>query len=268
MKKSSMLLTVAQFAKLHEVNKRTLHYYDSIGLFSPHIKGDNGYRYYELSQSIDFEYIRMLKELNMSIEEIRAWLKHPDPHQFIKIAETKEQEIETQIRRLKQTEKILQTKREQIRFCTTLQEQEIKLLKCEEEEILILPYDFSDHGLSRLFSYVKDKWSIEQIRMGIGGFLSLDKARDNDFDAYDGLYTPALSHSLQAESRIKPEGMYLCGYQKGSWDKLPDMYRKMFAFAETNQLHLTGYCYEMGMNEFVISDQEDYITQIMIKIQQ
>ncbi len=35
MKKSTKLLTTAEFAKLHEVNKRTLHYYDSIGLFSP-----------------------------------------------------------------------------------------------------------------------------------------------------------------------------------------------------------------------------------------
>ena len=34
-------LTTAQFAALHEVNKRTLHYYDSIELFSPETKGDN-----------------------------------------------------------------------------------------------------------------------------------------------------------------------------------------------------------------------------------
>ena len=32
-------LTTAQFAKLHGVNKRTLHYYDTIGLFSPAPKG-------------------------------------------------------------------------------------------------------------------------------------------------------------------------------------------------------------------------------------
>lgn len=38
-------LTTAQFAALHEVNKRTLHYYDSIGLFSPETKGDNHYRF-------------------------------------------------------------------------------------------------------------------------------------------------------------------------------------------------------------------------------
>ena len=53
MKKSKIQLTTAQFAKLHEVNKRTLHYYDTIGLFSPDTKGDNGYRYYNFSQSID-----------------------------------------------------------------------------------------------------------------------------------------------------------------------------------------------------------------------
>lgn len=48
-------LTTAQFAKLHEVNKRTLHYYDEIGLFHPLTKAENGYRYYDISQSIDFE---------------------------------------------------------------------------------------------------------------------------------------------------------------------------------------------------------------------
>ena len=34
MKKKRSGLTTAQFAKLHGVNKRTLHYYDTIGLFS------------------------------------------------------------------------------------------------------------------------------------------------------------------------------------------------------------------------------------------
>lgn len=56
MKKEMIKLTIAQFAKLHNVNKRTLHYYDHIGLFSPAYKGENGYRYYDYSQSIDFEF--------------------------------------------------------------------------------------------------------------------------------------------------------------------------------------------------------------------
>ena len=69
-------MTTAQFAKLHEVNKRTLHYYDSIGLFSPSSKGENGYRYYESRQSMEFEYIRMLKEWHMIMEEIKAYIQN------------------------------------------------------------------------------------------------------------------------------------------------------------------------------------------------
>jgi len=75
MKKDFTHLTINEFAKLHNVNKRTLHYYDLVGLFSPRHKGENNYRYYEALQSIDFEYIRMFKELNMSIEEIKNYIK-------------------------------------------------------------------------------------------------------------------------------------------------------------------------------------------------
>ena len=82
-------LTTAQFAKLHEVNKRTLHYYDDIGLFCPLTKEENGYRYYDISQSIDFEYIRMLKELNMSIKEIEMYRKQPTPDNFLNYKQRK-----------------------------------------------------------------------------------------------------------------------------------------------------------------------------------
>ena len=43
MRKEIKRLTTAQFARLHEVNKRTLHYYDEIGLFRPLTKAENGY---------------------------------------------------------------------------------------------------------------------------------------------------------------------------------------------------------------------------------
>ena len=36
-------------------------------------------------------------------------------------------------------------------------------------------------------------------------------------------------------------------------------------FREKKQLKLTGFAYEIGLNEFAISDEKDYITKIMIK---
>ena len=54
---NSILFTAGQFARLHHLNKRTLHYYDDIGLFSPAYKGKNGYRYYTYQQSAELESI-------------------------------------------------------------------------------------------------------------------------------------------------------------------------------------------------------------------
>ena len=69
--------TTSEFANLHNINKRTLHYYDNIGLFSPEIKGENNYRYYSFSQSIKLDYILMLKKVGMSIDEIKLFLQNP-----------------------------------------------------------------------------------------------------------------------------------------------------------------------------------------------
>ena len=79
---SNTYYTTAQFAKLHGINKRTLHYYDDIGLFSPKHKGDNQYRYYTESQSIELQFILMLKDLHMSLDEIADYLKHPSSEGF------------------------------------------------------------------------------------------------------------------------------------------------------------------------------------------
>lgn len=104
-------LTVSQFSKLHNVNKLTLHYYDQIGLFSPTYKDENGYRYYHIRQSIDFEYILMLKELNMNIGEIKTYIENPNSEDFIKIVDKKYNEIEKQIAILKKTQRLLNDKK-------------------------------------------------------------------------------------------------------------------------------------------------------------
>lgn len=265
---NNIKLTTAQFAKLHKVNKRTLHYYDNIGLFSPSEKGDNGYRYYDVSQSVTFEYIRMLKEMNMSIEEIADYCKSPTADRFLKIADTKEAELDLEIHRLKRTKKILKAKKDQLRLCEDLQEQEIRIEECKAEKISVLPYDFLDDDISQVFAYLKDKWSIEQIRMGVGSFISLDKVINKTFERYDGIYTHTLGKTSVSDTFTRPKGKYLCGYQRGTWDKAPAMYEKMIAYARKNNLMLTGYAYEIGLNEFAISSPEEYVTKFMIKIEE
>ncbi len=265
MKQNHLKLTTAEFAKLHQINRRTLHYYDNIGLFSPYSKGNNGYRYYNLSQSMDFEYIRMLKELNMSIEEISDYYNHPSSDKFLAIVERKTIDIDKEIQKLTHIKKVMENKKKQVLFCQTLKDQEIRIESIDSTLLYTLPFT-KQKDMPHLFSYIKDTWSIDQIRTGIGSFISLDKIKEKHFEEYDGLFTFALDSHSSSHSMLMNKGNYLCGYQTGTWDKLPFMYTKMLEYAKKNHLELTGYAYEIGLNEFVISNEEEYITKIMIKI--
>ena len=70
------LFTIGQFAKLHEINKKTLMWYDETGILKPAVIKENGYRYYTFQQSSLLETILMLRELGVSLAEIQHFLQN------------------------------------------------------------------------------------------------------------------------------------------------------------------------------------------------
>lgn len=67
------MLTIGQMARCHGITTKTLRYYDDIGLFCPSLNGcDNGYRYYKPEQIITLGRILWLRELGLTLTEIKA----------------------------------------------------------------------------------------------------------------------------------------------------------------------------------------------------
>lgn len=265
-------LTVSQFAKLHNVNKRTLHYYDEIGIFSPDYKGENGYRYYDYMQGVDFEYIKMLKELNMGLDEIKRYIDNPNEEDFKEIAEVKIKEIDQEIRTLNRRREVLEDKLNKLNKCDDLRKKNsVKVIDCEEQKFFYTPFKFEDDDLKQLISHIKDVWTVDEYCKGIGSFISVDKIQRGEFEEYDGLFIEMLDDMESKNTKntiIKPKGKYICAYHMGDWDTLPDFYDEIVKYAEENNLTLVGYSFEIGMNDFAISDMEDYITQIMIRVEE
>jgi DNA-binding transcriptional MerR regulator len=69
--------TIKQLSDLAGVSPRTLHYYDEIGLLKPAAHGDNGYRYYGEEALPRLQQILYFKELDFSLDEIRAIMARP-----------------------------------------------------------------------------------------------------------------------------------------------------------------------------------------------
>lgn len=267
--RNSILFTAGQFASLHHLNKRTLHYYDDISLFSPAYKGKNGYRYYTFQQSAELESILALRELNMSIEEIKEYLNRPTVERFISLSEKKIGEIDNTIRNLEILRNVLRKKQEILRLSMEVEDGQIDLIDCEEEYLFITPLSLEAQqekflDMDTLLEHLQKTWDLSKYKTNCGSILSVEKIQQGKFEIYDGLYTQLESPAEMEGFFRKPAGTYLRGIRIGSLDSLPKLYRQMLDYAKMHGCRMTGYAYEIGMNEIAVSDIEQYATQVTI----
>ena len=265
--KNNIKFTTAQFAKLNHINKRTLQYYDNIGLFSPVSKGENNYRYYDFSQIMELDYILMLRKLGMSIEEIKNYLKSPTSDNFLNIANIKIPEIDSEIKRLQMIKEDLKYKKEILTKCANISNDIIEICECDEEYLLVTKTDVINNSLEEIYNYLRETTNTDKQKLGYGSFINWNKILDNNY-SYDGVFTCIKSKDNSSNIFIKEKGKYLCAYRKGSWKQLPLFYNKIIEFIKINNIKLIGYAYEFGLNDFVTSSADELITKITIKVKE
>ncbi len=89
------MIKIGQFSKLTQTTIKTLRYYEQEGLLIPfYIDEYNGYRYYETSQLTEFSKIISLRQLGLSIDDIKNILLGADVFEYL---ERRENEIKNNI---------------------------------------------------------------------------------------------------------------------------------------------------------------------------
>ena len=70
------LFSIGELAKLQNISRQTLIFYDKIGLFCPaYIDPENGYRYYSINQLDNLDAICIMKKIGFSLSEIKENMK-------------------------------------------------------------------------------------------------------------------------------------------------------------------------------------------------
>lgn len=261
------LFTAGQFAKLHNINKRTLHYYDDVGLFSPAVKRENGYRYYTYLQSPTLEMLLTLRELDMSIEEIQRYMRNQSSGALITLLQTKTAEIDASIKRLKQIRKLLTEKENQLLLPQQTDLNGIEIVQCKEEYLLLSRAGtgaFDEQDMALLIAHTQELRQHRMFNYSYGSMVPMEKAMQQDFSE-ECFFTKLEKPVKKSGLFTKPQGDYIRAFCVGDWDKLPAAYRRISAFAEAHGLKLVGNAYEEGINEMAITRIEDYITQITVR---
>lgn len=266
--KKQKYFSSGEFAKLTGVNKRTLHYYNDIGLFRPEIIKENGYHYYSGFQFAQLELILTLRRIGLSIEEIREYLTDPSDASFSAMLSKKKQLIDDSIKQLLSIQTFLEQKSDRIQLGMQAKHGEIQLCTLPERKIILsslLNENYDDEDFSVASEFALQLKNLFELYDSFGSRISVENLKQNKFQTYSS-YFGYCPEGSSVYDEILPAGTYLQTFCIGSWDKLPDIYRQILAYVREHHIELSGYAYEEGLNEMSLNHMDDYITRIIIGV--
>ena len=270
MNRQNKLLTIGQFAAMHGINKKTLMWYNEIGLFRPaSVNPENGYRYYDYHQSPVLETILLLRDLDVSIHEIQDFMKDRSAGNLKQLLEEKMADLDKQIAHLQAVRTTLSAHRQNMDTLLTMDLSEISVVEREDRCLVTVEID---RGTSferevELITAETEKYQLGRLhKASYGSMISVSSLMSGRYDDYSRLFIEIPFLSYRAGLHMAPGGKYLRAFCKGEWDRLPKRYQEIFDYAREHGLTPYGYSYEMGINENVIERIEDYIVQIEIPI--
>ena len=255
-------LKISEIAQIAEINTRTLHYYDDIGLFSPERKDENGYRYYSLEQLVDLGIILSLKELDMPLKEIKSLLSS-DVQTSRKILERKKKDVDKKIQNLTDIKQVIEQK---IHFFELAEEQTMQIKFIElEEEYLILSEKIEEATSQNLIETAYDLLLNEGKYLFVNNeYGAMFHHQKRDTESYDFFFLKT-SHDGNYNF-VKPAGRYLRFIYKGNDQGLKNAYLQLKEYICDKHLSIDGYFYERALNETTNVNQEEYITEIQVKV--
>lgn len=268
MEKKSKLLTIGQFAALHGINKKTLMWYDEIGLFRPAaIHPENGYRYYSYYQSSILETILLLRELDVPIDEIRLFMKNRSAASLKQLLREQIEELDRDMAHLKAVRKTLSHHYENMTTLLTMNLSEISVVE-KGEQCLVTVDIHRDTSFDRQVEMITAATKKYQLRRlhdaSYGAMISVESLYRGNFEDYSKLFIEIPFPIKKAGLHIRPPGRYVRAFYKDSGENAMRCYQKIFAYAAARGLVLSGFSYEVIINENVIDRAEDALVQIEI----
>ncbi|WP_394530920.1 MerR family transcriptional regulator [Priestia aryabhattai] len=261
--------TTGEFANLCRVKKQTLFHYDEIGLLSPQIKKENGYRYYSYQQFEAFQVIALFKELGVPLKEIKILITDKKPLNMITRLKETSFEIEEKIKSLNHLQAIVQTRLQLAEDALKTDFSSISL-QYLDEEIFMISDNILEEDEQKYTTVIPELIHYTQLHKldrgyPIGAMLAREQIQKKEFHNYEHMYIKIPEEIEKIHCHTRPEGLYAVGYQKGV--ETEHAYNRIIQFAEEKGLKIGEYAYEEYVIDEVMADGiENSVTRIQIQI--
>jgi len=259
------LLTIKEFAERTGIKESTLRHYDTIKLFQPILRGENGYRYYSAQQTIAINLIHVLSNLNVPLKTISEMQIERTPERMLELLHSHQLELNRELFRLQQAYAVIHTYCELIQKGLTVHDLSINKQWMGAMHIQLGPMnDFSSGNFyDSFYNYLKQ---LDNGRLStaypVGGYYN---SADAFFNA-PGEPTNFFS-ILPAGRNTKEAGDYLVGYTRNYYGNLGDFPGYMRNYAQEHKLFLSGPVYEIYLHdEISLTDPDRYLVQVSMSL--
>ncbi len=270
MEKNKKLLTIGQFASLHSINKKTLMWYDEIGLFHPaFIHPQNGYRYYSYEQSPVLETILLLRELNLPISEIQDFMKNRCASSMEQLMQEKIEDIDRNIAHLKALRKTLSYHCQNMQTLLTMDLSKIGIVQKKARSLVTVDINRNTtfDKQVEIISAERKKYQLCNLHdFSYGTMITVDSLKNGRFEDYSKLFVEIPSPTKSDELHIQPAGNYVRAFYRNAAESPELCYQRIFDYVKEHGLVLSGFSYEAVININVIDQIEDSLVQIEIPV--
>lgn len=261
-----------EFALLCNTTKHTLFHYDKIGLLSPAIRKENGYRYYSIEQFDIFNIINIMKKIGVPLNEIKDYLSVRNKELFVDMLKEKQKKLSDEIKILKDMDRLLSENIALLKEDLSSKINKIQIENCDEEYLIVTQTPKTDvvdekiiiDTLSKHFKFCKENYSNAGIHMGE---IILKE------DVFEGRFKVSYCYSKTKEKYsninlfIKPKGKYAVFYYQGSYSTLSEGYKYFYEEIKKQGYFLEGNIYgEDVVDYFSESNPEKYILKLSAQI--
>ncbi|WP_138754287.1 MerR family transcriptional regulator [Paenibacillus sinopodophylli] len=270
MEKFQTHLSTGQFAKLMGISKDTLFHYERLGILSPEMKADNGYRYYSMNQRDVLKVISILKELDMPLKEIKEYLNKKSPQALIVLLEKEEALLHAKIKKLNKMKKIISEKKRMTEAAIQIIPDQLVYEHNHEQYLVLTEADPYTNDESFYDSMLKHEKYLNSHNMDtshtIGWMRDTTKVLANEAFSYDYLYT-RVSKPSHYSNYMRDKGTYLVAYHTNGYSSVSETYDRMLKFVHEEGLKLHGYFYEdVLLDDLSVRGYDEYTIQLSVLI--
>lgn len=254
-------ISLSDMSRLINISKHTLRYYDRVGLIKPNYDV-NGYRYYTLDHYYNLVTIKLLRQMDVSIKDIKKSFADDNMEDFIDLLSDSKKHIDAEIERMTMVSDLIDNKLKVARYEKGL---ENKWLVKKVKERKFVYFSTGKDELNTILQVGNSEVLLESNLMVRYCIDSLEKVQDQSTDFYIE-YDEKMEHENK-DIVVVPEGDYIIYYYKGNEENIYNDLMKTLDEIKDRGFIIENVIHEiLRPSHFINSSNRSFFTEFNIPV--